>query len=98
MVFLHWQLMPGFRTQHQWYTFEKPVRIRVVEDLTKHGNVKYVFSGHVHNGIMVTARSAWEYKGTRFIVVPTCIAPKSNINPPALPVRIYKALPFQAFI
>jgi len=75
MVFVHWHIMPGFRTQHEYYTFDKPVRTRLVELLTQHGNVRYTFSGHVHNGIKVTAKTTWEYKGTKFITVPTCIAP-----------------------
>ena len=77
MAFLHWHLMPGFRTQHEYYTFDKRVRTRLVELLTQHGNVRYTFSGHVHNGIKVTANTAWEYKGTKFITVPTCIAPRN---------------------
>ena len=40
---------------------------------TKYGNVKYVFSGHIHNGTKVSIRSARNYKGTNFIVCPTHI-------------------------
>jgi predicted phosphodiesterase len=41
--------------------------------LSKHGNVKYVFAGHIHNSTKVSVRSARNYKGINFIVCPTHI-------------------------
>lgn len=38
---------------------------------TKYGNVKYVFSGHIHNSTKVSVRSARNFNGTNFIVCPT---------------------------
>jgi len=41
--------------------------------LSRHGNVKYVFAGHIHNSTKVSVRSARNYKGVNFIVCPTHI-------------------------
>jgi predicted MPP superfamily phosphohydrolase len=46
---------------------------RLMELFTRYGNVKYVFSGHIHNSTKVSVRSAREYKGTKFVVCPTHI-------------------------
>jgi hypothetical protein len=74
MVFEHLHLMPQGLTQTEWYTFEMPVRKQIIETLTTVGNVKYVFHGHVHNGIRVSEKCSWTYKGVNFVNVPTIIA------------------------
>jgi predicted MPP superfamily phosphohydrolase len=40
---------------------------------SKYGNVKYVFTGHIHNSTKVSIRSARNYEGTNYIVCPTHI-------------------------
>lgn len=74
MVFEHLHLMPQGLTQTEWYTFELPSRKRLVDRLTRDGNVKYVFHGHVHNGIRVSEKASWSYRGTNFVNVPTITA------------------------
>lgn len=46
------------------------VRRLLVDILTKHGNVKYVFSGHVHIPLKASLKTAVEYKGMRMINLP----------------------------
>jgi predicted MPP superfamily phosphohydrolase len=46
---------------------------RFLDIFSRYGNVKYVFSGHIHNGTKVTVRSARNYKGTNYVVCPTHI-------------------------
>ena len=35
MLFVHWHLLPGYRTNHEWYTFTKPIRSRILELITQ---------------------------------------------------------------
>ncbi|MCX6326573.1 MAG: GxGYxYP family putative glycoside hydrolase [Bacteroidia bacterium] len=73
MVFEHMHLLPGGLSQLEWYTFDQNCRNKFLEILTKYKNVKYYFNGHVHNGIKASVKMGWEYRGTRFITVPTII-------------------------
>ncbi len=77
MVFVHYHLLPQGLTQLEWYTYDKPYRNQVVDTITRYGNVKYCFFGHVHNGIKAAVKTAWEYKGTKWITAPTGTAPRN---------------------
>ena len=73
MVFEHMHLVPQGLSQLEWYTFDMDLRNKFLDLLSKYGNVKYYFNGHVHNGIKASVKMGWEYKGIKFITVPTII-------------------------
>lgn len=72
MLFMHYHIMPIGLSQMEFYTYW-PVEFKnkMLDTITEHGNVKYVFSGHVHSGIKASVKSSLEYKGTKFINCPT---------------------------
>jgi 3',5'-cyclic AMP phosphodiesterase CpdA len=72
MVFEHYHLLPQGLTQLAWYTYSKPFKQKLIEQLTTYGNVRYVICGHVHNGIQTSLKTAWTYRGINFITAPTC--------------------------
>lgn len=74
MVFEHEHLMPQGLTQLEWYTYNMTFRSEILDTLARYGNVRYIVCGHVHNGIKMSSKTAWEYRGMRFITSPTCTA------------------------
>ncbi len=77
IVFEHLHLLPQGLTQLEWYTFPLDLRLKLMELLTKHGNVKFCFNGHVHNGLQTSVKTSWNYKGIDFVTAPTIIAPRN---------------------
>jgi hypothetical protein len=77
LALIHYHLMPQGLSQLEWYTYPKPFKKRLLEILTRRQNVKYVLSGHVHNGIETALKTAWTYRGTNFVVAPTCTASRN---------------------
>ncbi len=73
MVFEHLHLIPQGLSQLEWYTFRLELRIKLLDLLTRYGNVKWYFNGHVHNGIKAAVKMAKTYKGINFITCPTII-------------------------
>lgn len=73
MVFEHLHAMPQGLTQLEWYNFPLRLRMDIMNEMTRYGNVKYYFNGHVHNGIKASVKTAWRYKGIRFTTCPTII-------------------------
>ncbi len=73
MVFEHLHAMPQGLTQLEWYTFPLPLRLKLIELLTRHGNVRWYFNGHVHNGLKASVKTSWHYKGINFVTAPTII-------------------------
>lgn len=50
---------------------EKPhIKRRLLDIITRHGNVKYVFSGHTHITSRASFKIARTYRGTKFINLP----------------------------
>lgn len=72
MLFMHYHIMPVGLSQTEYYTYW-PVTFKnqILDLITQHGNVKYVFNGHVHTGVKASIKSSVEYKGTTFINAPT---------------------------
>lgn len=52
------------------YAESPEVKRMLMQILSEHGNVKYVFSGHVHIPIKASVKTAVEYKGIKFINLP----------------------------
>jgi hypothetical protein len=71
MVFHHEHLLPIGLTQLEFYTHPMPERIEILNLLTKHGNVRCSFCGHVHAGIKSSLKTSWTYRGTNFVDCPT---------------------------
>lgn len=71
MVFLHYHLLPIGLSQTEFYTLPMDFKNALVDTLTEAGNVRYVFSGHVHAGIKSSIKSSWTYRGTNFVIVPS---------------------------
>ncbi len=70
MFFTHHPLLPVGRAQFDQYGPGAAHRARFVELLTRHGNVKYAFFGHVHNTVAAVPLISWRYRGTAFLVMP----------------------------
>ncbi len=72
MLFMHYHIMPVGLSQMEFYSFW-PIEFRnqMLDTITEYGNVKYVFSGHVHTGVKASVKSSLEYKGIKFINSPT---------------------------
>ncbi|MDZ7266533.1 MAG: metallophosphoesterase [candidate division KSB1 bacterium] len=70
MFFTHHPLLPVGRVQFDHYGPGAAHRARLVELLTRHGNVQYAFFGHVHNTVAAIPLISWRYRGTAFIVMP----------------------------
>jgi len=70
-VFEHYHLMPQGLTQLEWYTFPLDMRLKIMEALTRQGNVRYCFCGHVHNGLQTSVKTAWNWRGINFVTAPT---------------------------
>lgn len=52
------------------YAESPEVKRLLMQILSEHGNVKYVFSGHVHIPIKASVKTAVEYEGIKFINLP----------------------------
>ena len=76
IFFNHLHFMPQGLSQTEFYHFPLPLRKKLLELITRYGNVKYYFNGHVHNGIQTAEKVAWDYKGTTFFTSPTIIQPR----------------------
>ncbi len=79
VVLMHFHLLPIGLSQLEFYSYNLPLRKQYLDTITKYGNVKYVFIGHVHNGFKPSVKTAWEYKGAKFISVPT-VVPSRNFG------------------
>jgi predicted phosphohydrolase len=77
MLFMHYHILPTGLSQMEFYTyFPMSFKNEMLDTITRYGNVKYVFSGHVHIGIKASIKTAREYKGTNFILAPTPVFPR----------------------
>jgi 3',5'-cyclic AMP phosphodiesterase CpdA len=76
MGFMHYHLLPVGTSQLEFYTQSIDYKNRLLDVLTRYGNMKYVFSGHVHAGIKNSVKTAWEYQGVNFVVVPSPVRPR----------------------
>jgi hypothetical protein len=74
VLFSHYHYLPQGLTQLEYYA-QNPIdlRIRILDEVLKYGNVKYWYTGHVHNGIKTSVKTAWNYRGCQFITVPTTV-------------------------
>ncbi|WP_375582871.1 metallophosphoesterase family protein [Cyclobacterium xiamenense] len=52
------------------YAESVAVKRMVLDTLARHGNVRYIFSGHVHIPIRASLKTARQYKGMRLINLP----------------------------
>ena len=52
------------------YAESPEVKRLLMKILTEHGNVKYVFSGHVHIPLKASVKTAVEYEGIKFVNLP----------------------------
>ncbi len=77
MVFVHHHLLPQGLTQLESYTYEKPLRTRLLQTLADAGSVRWVFCGHVHNGIKASVKTAWTWREINFITAPTVVPPRN---------------------
>ncbi len=73
ILFLHYHLLPVGLSQLEYYTYPKERKNKLLDTIVRYGNVQYVFMGHVHNGVKASVRTAWEYQGTKFVVLPTLV-------------------------
>ncbi len=76
MVFMHYHVLPVGTSQLEFYTQSIDFKNRLLSSLTRLGNVKFVFSGHVHAGVLNSMKTAWTYKGANFIINPTGVRPR----------------------
>lgn len=77
MVFTHYHFMPQGLTQLEFYTQNpRELRTQIMDEVLRYGNTKYWYAGHVHNGIQASVKTAWEYRGAKFITAPTIVTPR----------------------
>lgn len=76
MLFLHYHLLPVGLSQLEYYALQTDLKNALIEAIARHGNVRYVIMGHVHAGIKASIKTAWSYKGTRYVVAPSPVAPR----------------------
>lgn len=76
MAFVHYSLLPIGFTHMDYHTFDREYRDKLIDALAQHGNVRYVVSGHVHNGIKAAEKISWHYRGINFFVAPTITLPR----------------------
>lgn len=69
-VFQHVPCHPIGISPFQGYLDHVSVRKKFLDIITRHGNVKYVISGHVHIPVKSSEKVAYRIKGTRFINLP----------------------------
>lgn len=70
IFFTHHPLLPVGHVRFDHYGPGPKQRARLLEALTRHGNVKYAFFGHVHNPVSAIPLISWQYQNTAFIVLP----------------------------
>jgi 3',5'-cyclic AMP phosphodiesterase CpdA len=70
MLFQHISLLPIGIDPMIVYAEKVPVKRRLLETITRFGNVKYVFSGHTHIPLKASVKIARTYNGTTFINLP----------------------------
>ncbi len=70
IMFQHVPIHPIGISPFMSYLEPPTVRKRVMEIVTRYGNVKYVFSGHTHTMAKASFKTAFSIKGTRFINLP----------------------------
>lgn len=70
MIFQHVHLHPIGITPLINYAESVPVKKELLKIYTEHGNVKYVFSGHVHIPLKASFKTAVTINGTNFINLP----------------------------
>jgi hypothetical protein len=76
IVLVHIHFMPLGLSQLEWYTHSAELKKQMIDAMAEHGNVKWFFNGHVHNGIKVSRKTAWTYKGINFVTIPSGTAPR----------------------
>ena len=70
MVFQHVPIQPIGITPHINYAESVYVRRTFLEQLARHGNVKYVLSGHVHIPVKASFKTAVSIRGINLINIP----------------------------
>jgi hypothetical protein len=73
IVLQHLHFLPVGLSQTEWYFFNLEIRKRLLKIYTQHGNVRWSFNGHVHNGIEASVKTSWSFRGINFINCPTII-------------------------
>jgi len=67
----HHPALPAGRKLFELYGPNARQRRRLVETVTRHGNVRLCLFGHVHNTVSSIPRIAWRYKGAAWVTLPT---------------------------
>ena len=70
IFFQHVHLLPLGIDPMITYAEKIPVKRRLLDLITRHGNVRYVFSGHTHIPVKASFKTACTYRGTKFINLP----------------------------
>ena len=73
VIFEHLHTLPIGLAQTEWYTFPLPLRKKLMALYTRHGNVRWYFNGHVHNGFAASVKTSWRYRDINFVNCPTII-------------------------
>ncbi|MBW1766390.1 MAG: metallophosphoesterase [Deltaproteobacteria bacterium] len=69
MFFAHAPILPVGRRKFEWFNLKPHHRAELMDALTRYGNVKYAFSGHVHPSVAAMPHISWRYKGMTVINV-----------------------------
>ncbi len=92
IMFQHVSLMPLGIDPMIAYSEKIPVKKKLLEIITRYGNVRYVFSGHTHIPIRSSIKTARTYRGVKFINLPP-----AGYRPRAFGERDFDNEPSQGF-
>ena len=70
MLFQHVPVHPVGISPFQGYLEPASIRKKFADIVTRHGNVKYVLSGHIHIPVKSSLKIACSIRGTNFITLP----------------------------
>lgn len=70
IFFTHHPALPVGRQHMRFYGPSPASNRKLVNILTRHGNVKLAFFGHVHNSVWSVPYISWRYKGAAWIIAP----------------------------
>ncbi len=76
MAFTHYHVLPVGTSQLEFYAYSIRYKNRLLDTLAQYGNVRYLFSGHVHAGIQSSVKTAWNYRGINVVIAPSPVKPR----------------------
>lgn len=71
IMYVHMHGMPQGTTQTEWYCYPLDIRKRIEAIISKHGNVKFYFNGHIHNVLKASVKNLRQFNGITYVSCPS---------------------------